>query len=124
MGAYFTATGTFNLLPGGGFEYAGFEYSGLEGRRYVRKIAFPEVTVPRTDDTAVFRPLYVGEVVRPDWANAKPKKSVSAVGPAALAYRGRAALNGDGRSHCFDQRGEARRTLCGCSSVICCVIIL
>ena len=109
LGADFTATGTFNLLPGGGFEYWGFEYSGLEGRRYVRKIAFPEVTVPRTDDTAVFRPLYVGEVVRPDWANAKPGKSVCGVGPAALAYRCMAALNDDGPSHFFDQRGEARR---------------
>ena len=104
----FVVTAGFTLLPGGGFEYASFRYEGNESNLFVRRISFPEVTVPRTDKTAVFRPNTVGEVFRPDWAGARPGRDVSVSGANWLAFGCVAALNDGGTSHFLDQRGEAR----------------
>ena len=108
-GLDFAVTARLTLLPRGGFEYGDFSYSGGAGPLYVRSISFPEIEVPRTDRTAIFRPLYVGEVFSPDWSAAKPGALVSRSGPAFLAYRCVAALDEGGMSHFLDQRGDARR---------------
>ena len=63
----FTVTADLALLPGGGFEYASFRYAGKDDGQPVSRISFPEITVPRTGRTAIFRPNTVGEVYRPDW---------------------------------------------------------
>ena len=104
----FTVEAKLRPTENGGFEYAAFSYSGNESPLYVRKISFPEVTVPRTDKTAIFRPNTVGEVYRPDWTGMKPGCDVSTSGPNWLAYGCIAALNDGGTSHFLDQRGEAR----------------
>ena len=94
-------------LPGG-FEYSDFAYSGNESALYVRVISFPEVTVPRTDRTAIFRPNTVGEVFRPEWKKFRRGKDVSASGANWLTFSCIAALNDGATSHFLDQRGEAR----------------
>ena len=104
----FTVTARMRLDDGGGFEYAVFSYSGNESPLYVRRIAFPEVTVPRTDSTAIFRPETVGEVYRPTWAKFVAGRDVSTSGPNWLTFACLAALNDGGASHFLDQRGEAR----------------
>lgn len=112
----FTVTARMRMIGGHagratlpcGFEYIGFEYSGNESELYVRVISFPEVTVPRTDKTAIFRPNTVGEVYRPDWKAFGSGKSVSKSGTNWLTFSCIAALNDGGISHFLDQRGEAR----------------
>ena len=91
-----------------GFEYIGFEYSGNESGRYVQRISFPEVAVPRTDKTAIFRPNTVGEVFRPNWNAFAVGKDVSTSGANWLTFGCIAAINEGGTSHFLDQRGEAR----------------
>lgn len=109
-GKDFTVAAHFGLLHGGGFKYGDFAYSGNESPLYVRGIAFPEVTVPRTDRTAIFRPHYLGEVFRPDWKNAMTGKVVSKSKPGmTFCFKCIATLNEGGVSHFLDQRGESRR---------------
>ena len=107
-GAGFSVSARFNLLPEGGFEYDGLAYSGNGIRAPVRSIAFPEVVVPRTDKTAIFRPRYTGEMFRPDWAKMKPGQKVFEVGVAKKAFNCMAAIDEDATSHFLDQRGDAR----------------
>ena len=52
----FTVSAKLRMIPDGGFEYAAFSYSGNESAHYVRKIAFPEVTLPRTEIPPSFIP--------------------------------------------------------------------
>ena len=91
-----------------GFEYIGFEYSGNESGQYVQWIVFPEVVVPRTEKTAIFRPRFAGDILRPDWKKFKPGKLVTEVGPIFQVFNCMAALEEGGVSHFLDQRGEAR----------------
>ena len=104
----FTVTADLALLPGGGFEYASFRYAGKDDGQPVSRISFPEITVPRTGRTAIFRPNTVGEVYRPDWKKFSPGKDVSVSGANWLAFGCVAALNDGGTSHFLDHRGEAR----------------
>ncbi|MBO7683491.1 MAG: alpha-galactosidase [Kiritimatiellae bacterium] len=104
----FAVTARMKPLDGGGFEYAAFSYSGNESPLSVRRISFPEVTVPRTDKTAIFRPNTVGEVYRPKWRKFGAGRDVSTSGANWLTFSCIAALNGGGTSHFLDQRGEAR----------------
>ena len=108
-GADFTVTARFTLLPQGGFEYSAVEWKGNESPLYVQRVSFPEVTVPRTDKTAIFRPQYVGEVYRPRWKKMEPGRKVSSSGAIFLAYNCIAAMDEDSVSHYLDMRGEARR---------------
>ena len=85
-GADFRVTARFTLLPDGGFEYSGFDWAGNESPFYVHRVSFPEVAVPRTERTAVFRPHAMGEVFRPDWRKFKPGKTVSATAADYLAF--------------------------------------
>ena len=107
-GDCFTVTATMRLHRAGGFEYTGFEYAGNESPLCVRQIAFPEVTVPRSVTTAIFRPETVGEVYRPEWGGFRAGAEVSVNGPNWLTFGCIAALNGGTPSHFLDQRGEAR----------------
>ena len=107
-GEGFAVTARMRPLEGGGFEYLGFSYAGNESKLYVRRISFPEVTVPRTDKTAIFRPNTVGEVYRPDWRKSALGADVSTSGVNWLAFGCVAALNDGAPSHFLDQRGEAR----------------
>ena len=105
-GAGFTVSSQFVLREDGGFDYGGFAYAGSESPLYVRSIAFPEVVAPRTEETAIFRPRYVGEVFHPKWVRYRPGKTVSKSGPVFLAYKCLAALDANGGvSRFFDQRG-------------------
>ena len=111
----FTVAADFTLydgrdkrIPPGGFEYSSFKYSGNECKRCIQRISFPEVTVPRTDSTAIFRPNTVGEVFRPDWNKFSRGKDVSTSGANWLTFSCIAALNDGGTSHFLDQRGDAR----------------
>ena len=107
-GDAFTVTARLRLLGAAGFEYIGFAYSGNESGRFVQRINFPEVTVPRTDKTAVFRPNTVGEVFRPKWSKFRSGKDVSVSGANWLTFGCIAALNDGATSRFLDQRGEAR----------------
>ena len=104
----FTVTAKMTLQPGGGFEYSSFRYAGNESPFYVKTISFPEVTVPRTDTTAIFRPNTVGEIFRPEWKKFRRGKDVSVSGANWLTFSCIAALNDGATSHFLDQRGEAR----------------
>ena len=99
------------LRPDGGFEYSSFDYSGNDSGLYVNRIVFPEVSVPLTDKTALFRPRKAGDVWRPDWSTKKPGQVVYASGQLFKAFNCMAALEEGGASHFLDQRGDAR--LCG-----------
>ena len=107
-GTGFSVSARFDLLPDGGFEYGGLSYSGNRSQAPVRRIAFPEIVVPRTDKTAIFRPRYTGEMFRPDWAKMKPGQKVFEVGVAKKAFNCMAAIEEDAESHFLDQRGDAR----------------
>ena len=108
-GAAFRVTARFTLLPGGGFEYSGFDWAGNESPFYVHRVSFPEVAVPRTERTAVFRPHAMGEVFRPDWRKFKPGKTVSTTAADYLAFNCIATMDDGACSHFLDMRGEARR---------------
>ena len=97
------------LLPDGGFEYSGFDWAGNESPFYVHRVSFPEVAVPRTERTAVFRPHAMGEVFRPDWRKFKPRKTVSTTAADYLAFNCIATMDDGACSHFLDMRGEARR---------------
>ncbi len=108
FGENFTVKADITLRDDGGFEYTSFRYSGKEGPLYVKQIEYPLVAVPRTDKTAIFRPYLVGEVYRPDWSKAVPKKPVVVSGAKVLAYSCIALLNEDRPSYYFDMRGDSR----------------
>ncbi len=105
----FTVKADFSLLPGGGFEYSNFGYAGNESGTNVQWMAFPAIVVPRSESTAVFRPYFAGEVLRPDWKSARKGQDISTVGPEWKVFNCLAALEENGVSHFLDQRGEARR---------------
>ena len=114
-GENFTVTARMRLLGADamncvppGFEYIGFEYSGNESGQYVQWIAFPEVVVPRSGKTAIFRPRFAGDILRPDWKKVKPGHKVAESGPTFQVFNCMAALEEGGVSHFLDQRGEAR----------------
>ena len=114
-GDNFTVTAKMTLhdgrdkrVPPGGFEYTSFDYSGNESGLYVQRIAFPEVVVPRTAKTALFRPRKAGDVFRPDWSKVKPGRTVYASGLLFKVFNCMAALEEGGVSHFLDQRGDAR----------------
>ncbi len=114
-GENFTVTAKMRLLGGrgapalpGGFEYIGFEYSGNESGQYPKRIVFPEVVVPRTAKTALFRPRFAGDILRPDWSKMKRGQRVYSSGLIFKVFNCMAALEEGGVSHFFDQRGDAR----------------
>lgn len=114
-GDNFTVTAKMRLLGGrgapalpGGFEYIGFEYSGNESGQYPKRIVFPEVVVPRTAKTALFRPFFAGDILRPDWSKMKTMQRVYSSGLIFKVFNYMAALEEGGVSHFFDQRGDAR----------------
>lgn len=107
-GAGFSVSAKFRLLPEGGFEYDGLSYSGNGIKAPVRRIAFPEITVPRTDKMAIFRPRCTGEVFRPDWTKMKPGQRVFEVRLDRKAFNCIAAIEEEAISHFLDQRGDAR----------------
>ncbi len=96
--------------PGGGFEYSGFDWAGNESPFYIHRVSFPEVAVPRTDRTAVFRPHAMGEVFRPDWRKFKPGKTVSATAADYLAFNCIATMDDGACSHFLDMRGVSEFT--------------
>ena len=108
-GANFRVTARFMLLPDGGFEYSGFDWAGNESPFYVHRVSFPEVAVPRTERTAIFRPHAMGEVFRPNWRKFTPGKTVSATVADYLAFNCIATMDDGACSHFLDMRGEARR---------------
>ena len=61
-GENFTVTAKMTLRPDGGFEYTSFDYAGNESGQYPKRIVFPEVVVPRTAKTALFRPFFAGDI--------------------------------------------------------------
>ena len=105
----FTVTAKMTLRPDGGFEYSSFDYSGNDSGLYVNRIVFPEVSVPLTDKTALFRPRKAGDVWRPDWSTKKPGQVVYASGQLFKAFNCMAALEEGGASHFLDQRGDDDR---------------
>ena len=108
-GERFQVTARFTLLPNGGFEYSGFDWAGNESPFYVHRVSFPEVAVPRTERTAVFRPHAMGEVFRPNWRKHKPCQTASATVADYLAFNCIATMDDGAGSHFLDMRGEARR---------------
>ena len=111
----FTVTARMRLIGGrgapalpDGFEYIGFEYSGNVSDRYVRRVVFPEVVVPRTDRTALFRPRFSGDILRPDWSKTKAGQRVYASGLDWKVFNCMAALEEGGVSRFLDQRGDSR----------------
>ncbi len=107
-GENFTVTAKMTLRPDGGFEYSSFDYAGNESGQYTRRVVFPEVVVPRTANTALFRPRFAGDILRPDWSKTKPGQSVYASGLVFKVFNCMAALEEGGVSHFLDQRGDAR----------------
>ena len=107
-GENFTVTAKMTLRPDGGFEYTSFDYAGNESGQYPRRIVFPEVVVPRTAKTALFRPFFAGDILRPDWSKMKPMQRVYSSGLIFKVFNCMAALEEGGVSHFFDQRGDAR----------------
>ena len=108
-GADFAVTAKF-IRRTDGFEYIGFSYSGNCSGLYVREVSFPEISVPRTAETALFVPTRVGEILRPDWSRIKPGERVYYHKSKALYFRCMAVLGNDvAPSHYLDQRGESRR---------------
>ena len=107
-GENFTVTAKMTLRPDGEFEYTSFDYAGNESGQYPRRIVFPEVVVPRTAKTALFRPFFAGDILRPDWSKMKPMQRVYSSGLIFKVFNCMAALEEGGVSHFFDQRGDAR----------------
>ena len=107
-GDSFTVTAKLTLRPGGGFEYTSFDYSGNESEKYIQWIVFPEVVVPRTENTAVFCPRFAGDISRPNWKKMHRGQIVTDSGPEFLVFNCMAALEEGGVSHFLDQRGDAR----------------
>ena len=107
-GENFTVTAKMTLRPDGGFEYSSFGYSGNESGLYPSRIVFPEVVVPRTAKTALFRPRYAGDILRPDWSKMKAGQSVYSSGLIFKVFNCMAAIEEGGVSHFLDQRGDAR----------------
>ena len=70
FGEGFTATATFTEKDGG-WEY-GFEWKNLEGWKFfVESVSFPDVVVPRTDNSGVLysRNHGMGMIRRPKWSD-------------------------------------------------------
>ena len=107
-GENFTVTAKMTLRPDGGFEYTSFDYAGNESGQYPKRIVFPEVVVPRTAKTALFRPFFAGDILRPNWSKMKPMQRVYSSGLIFKVFNCMAALEERGVSHFFDQRGDAR----------------
>ena len=108
-GENFTVTAKMTLRPDGGFEYTSFDYAGNESGQYPKRIVFPEVVVPRTAKTALFRPFFAGDIIlRPNWSKMKPMQRVYSSGLIFKVFNCMAALEERGVSHFFDQRGDAR----------------
>ena len=107
-GDNFTVTAKMTLRPDGGFEYTSFDYAGNESGQYPNRIVFPEVVVPRTAKTALFRPFFAGDILRPDWSKMKTMQRVYSSGLIFKVFNCMAALEEGGISHFFDQRGDAR----------------
>lgn len=107
-GENFTVTAKMTLRPDGGFEYTSFDYAGNESGLYPKRIVFPEVVVPRTAKTALFRPFFAGDILRPDWSKMKTMQRVYSSGLIFKVFNCMAALEEWGVSHFFDQRGDAR----------------
>jgi len=104
----FTVTAKMTLRPDGGFEYSSFDYTGNESGQYPKRIVFPEVVVPRTDKTALFRPRFAGDILRPNWSKMKTMQRVYSSGLIFKVFNCMAAIEEGGVSHFFDQRGDAR----------------
>ena len=79
-GENFTVTAKMTLRPDGGFEYTSFDYAGNESGQYPKRIVFPEVVVPRTAKTALFRPFFAGDILRPNWSKMKTMQRVYSSG--------------------------------------------
>ena len=107
-GENFTVTAKMTLRPDGGFEYTSFDYAGNESGQYPKRIVFPEVVVPRTAKTALFRPFFAGDILRPNWSKMKTMQRVYSSGLIFKVFNCMAALEEGGVSHFFDQRGDAR----------------
>lgn len=107
-GENFTVTAKMTLRPDGGFEYTSFDYAGNESGQYPKRIVFPEVVVPRTKKTALFRPFFAGDILRPNWSKMKTMQRVYSSGLIFKVFNCMAALEEGGVSHFFDQRGDAR----------------
>ena len=89
-----------------GFAYQAFGYDGNSSGRAVAQVVFPEVEVPRTEETRILSPFSLGELRLPVWKTAAPGKIVRS--GAMRSFHFIAALNAGGTSYYLDQRDEAR----------------
>lgn len=102
-GKDFCVAATFQPLQDGGWNWS-LAYSGYESRLALERIAFPVITVPRTDETQIMCPMRL-----PEWNKLKPGDVAMEAGPTSLGARFSATLT-PGMKNCYlDLRGDARR---------------
>ena len=75
----------------------------------VVEVAFPSVRIPYKDDTRVFNPYSLGEVLSRQWDRMKPGTRITR--PHSASMRFGAVLNTDGDSFMFDWRDAAHRSV-------------
>ena len=90
-----------------GYGYS-FSYSGLTNGYAAEEIAFPVITVPRSDSAALLYPLQSGMLRRPDWRRFKDGETVVRTGPNVMGFRFAAMLDDSAGGWYVDQRGDAR----------------
>ena len=64
-----------------------FRYEGNEGGWDVENILFPDVTVPRTDESRFLYPRELGALYRPDWNAEAPSALCCEQGPAYQGFK-------------------------------------
>ncbi len=85
-----------------------FEYSGQSSALAVEAVRFPEVTLPRTDQTRILYPpaLGPGRIYRPDWAQCAPGERVQESRLGVPSFQFTAILAEEAPSFYLDARDQ------------------
>lgn len=86
-----------------------FCYSGNEGGWDVENVLFPDIAVPRTDESRVLYPRELGALFRPDWAKEAPGALCCEQGPAYQGFKFNALVTEGHPGWYIDLRDDARR---------------
>ncbi len=104
-GQDFRMTAALTPRKDGGYDW-GLSYSGYSSRLAVESIAFPVLTVPRTDETRLLLPDNEGVMRLPDWKTIEPRRAITTCGPGYRSARFMATLTPGAKTFYVDQRIE------------------